>query len=175
MNQLLKLTYLSHIKFKKHDGISFIDNIETHYLDKLTKIYGYITAVRILDYIMIITTILFSLILAFMMFAFLLRNNPVFTIRFSDKLEGFIYMWAERKGIKEVVIKRPKNYQDRIEVLIALLWIRFLDHVPLREQRAKRLSATIIVIFLLMLLLMFVFLLFAHNVVTPELQESIRK
>lgn len=145
--------------------VSLINHIEDKLLIKLMHKFGYHRAVQIADLSTLITSVLFTLLLVAFFLPFLLRNNHSYDYRFSDQLNGFVYMWAERNGIKEVIIKRPKNYRDRLEVFIALIWIRYFDHIPLRESRAKFISALILIMFVLMLIWMFISVMFAINVI----------
>lgn len=165
VNYLFQVIYVDNSNDIVNKSVS---DAEVGFLRSLIKHVGYEWAVRIEDFLIILNTVILTTIVFMFYIAFLIKAKNKYSIRFSDEMDGFVYLWAERGDIKEVVIKRPQNFIDKIEVIIAFFWIRFFDHIPLRERKAKRISLFIIFLFILMLFTMFVLFLFILNVYHEE-------
>jgi hypothetical protein len=101
-----KTLFIHHMTLYTSSGIPFVNYFEDKFLSKLFDKLGYYWAVQIGDFSILITAELSTFFLMFFLLPFLLRNNHSYSYRFSDELEGFVYMWAERKGIKDVIIER---------------------------------------------------------------------
>lgn len=147
-------------------------NLERKWLQYLIDQFGWTWAVRIEDLLIMFFSILFGFLISIFVFASFFRNRIEYSIRFSQTLNEFMYMWAERGKIKEIIIKQPKTYRDKLEVVIVAFWIRFFDHIPLRERRVREISAIIIGLMSVMIIIFVVALCFALNVVKNPLDGN---
>lgn len=165
------LHYLYSIVHASHENdpiVKSISEVEVDFLRVLIKYVGYEWAVRIEDMLIILNSIILTTVVFILFIAFLIRGKNKYSIRFSDEMKGFVYLWAERGDIKEVIVKKPENFIDKVGVIIAFFWIRFFDHIPLRERRAKRIALFIIFLFVAMLITMTILFLFTLNVFHSE-------
>lgn len=145
---------------------------EWHWLVEFRKYlegqYGYNNAVRIEDYLQIVITIIFTSMFNFFLSAYFLKWNTDYSLRASNQLKSFMYMWVEEKDRKELVFRNPQGLLDKLETIFAVWYIRFRRKDPFIERKAK--VSTFVFLFLgfVMLVCMILSLYLGYFVARPH-------
>lgn len=151
------------------DGI--VNDMEKSLIRELVSQYGWEWSVRIEMLLMIGITIVFTVMMCILLFSWIFQRRFHDTsFRFSDKMNGFAYVFIEKDNMKELVVRKPKSKSlfEGLELTIAIWYSFIFKNKPIQESTIRTVAIFLAIFIVIFAILMYFVLVFSFNILEGQ-------